>query len=700
VVNLADTDWGVKPVFFNDPKSESTEVRWQDQSEISKAVWNYYDCEVVPQIVKQAMQVKRPVKLSELYHVLSMARYKCEYVKENAKASWEIKKLANAPLPNEICNFYYQDLGSNRRFGIFQISGTSEPNVTNSAAWGSDVALLSSNRIRDRVSGRIGLSTIQSYDNKEKTVAHPIATVLDRLEPDFKQLLESTHPFEFFRIASRLIYELSNYPPIGRGSAAVNAWIIDNIFRNKFNCDFNIMSRLRDWVAFYENAEQYTAYFVISCLTKYIEHKMPDCYNHNKVFFESIYQKMILDPNLLENTSVRESVWNELRDILGKYDNQDDILFKNKDNWQLIFRKPSDTIRLIISGENNAVDHADYLKMLFDLDEKLSDAHVEAFGDLKKENDLNKIWIDLEFLRALPKENIELIKNAIGYIAKNTHLSTDIVSRSNEIDPMMYGNFYFHIGHGIVNKDLMSNVDSEWHRKDIYKEYVRQIRVSMMNGGMKLSDLSCFDEILSVISSYAANVLYASNNYIRVSDISASTVVESENNILRLIARYITREEYTEIVDKEICHVLTSPMCCFLYQNNAAKISDLVSENLSKLKRNIINAYLEHCFNDKEAIALFEKASEEKINDCWLNLKYVVKAMIAGRLGMKRLQEIPFKVSTILQLDRGGASLLMSTLEPGLSPGEDWDDRCLLLDKLRKIEEQTPRPNSKPAQKS
>jgi hypothetical protein len=110
------------------------------------------------------------------------------------------------------------------------------------------------------------------------------------------------------------MYVLSNFPPVTRGSAAVNSWLIDKIAQEKFNISVSIRPNLYDWHAFLETPDQYSNFYILSTATNFIK-------SLNKLDEINVFEKKMVDivmknPNDINHLSEREELWNELKHII------------------------------------------------------------------------------------------------------------------------------------------------------------------------------------------------------------------------------------------------------------------------------------------------------------------------------------------------------------------------------------------------
>jgi len=373
-------------------------------------VWVQYDEVIVPQIIQNAL-AKGNVSLFELYQVLSVARFACEYEIKKTRISWVPSKAY---------------VMSGNDFGAFQYGGSQEHEINNIEKWGKHVADLLNNRIGNDKFIHRGLShsylAVQrgSVDNR---LVHPVGPVLDRLDQDFQKLLHTNNFFEFIKLAARLMYDLSNFPPITRGSLAVNTWIIDNVAKIKFGIP-SIKPALHDWTAFLETPEKYTGFYAIAATAKYLE-TIPGIYSVHQTYLDSLPELLRKNPNNTNNLQLRETSWNNLKEIISNALDNPQQFKLNSDQIKLLgdlknglipFRKPSDEIVQFVdaikAAPSNDVNYEQLLTnsgysreklyRLLSLDDNLTNAYLQSYGNTKNEESLNADWVELEIIRQLP----------------------------------------------------------------------------------------------------------------------------------------------------------------------------------------------------------------------------------------------------------------------------------------------------------
>ncbi len=386
-----------------DDKNDS-HPRWDNQSNNAQTVWKRYDEVVAPQIIRAALAKNPPCRLSDLYQVLSVARCRCEYEKEPVK---DFKRFSST-------------------FGLLHSTSACEPNIS-ADSWGPDVADL----IRERVTGNyIGMSIVWG-----KQLNHPGGFVLNILEPVFQQLLSTSDFFEFMQLAGQMMYALSNYPPIIRGSAAVNGWLINAIAKEKFHIPSNIRPLLYDWTAYFEAPDQYSAFFLISAISKYLT-TIPSVYEkdiESKGFFDSLPDIMKKNPNVKANLQQRQDAWKKIKNYVAEALDGSDLTVEQKKHLESIqhgtieFRGFSNSITQLVNvlnGYNESHITNDILdktindsgcsrerlkKALF-LYSRRSEAYISSYGDADKQTSLNAAWADLDILLTLPSKHLHKLK--------------------------------------------------------------------------------------------------------------------------------------------------------------------------------------------------------------------------------------------------------------------------------------------------
>lgn len=360
--------------------------RWQGQSPEAQAIWQHYDQVVAPQIIKNALA--KGCHLHELYQVLSVARTRCEAEKNARVEMTSITRIEN--------------------FGAFQPGGSEEINII---GWGQVVRTLLYARRNDLLA--CGLSTVQIFHGS-LSLSHPRGFVLEKLDTIFQKLIATNNFFEFVKLAGQLMYSLANFPPITRGSAAVNTWLIDGIARERFNLTDSIRPLLYDWTAFFETPEQYQIFFVTTAVVKYIQ-TIPLIYATHREFFDAIPELMIKNPNLIENLQERKNAWDTMQAYIAKaletkaFTDEQASCLTTIMQGTLSFREPSAAIKRLVKvlqnagGEksiNEIALEAQYplasLRNLIHLNENIRGIYLAMNDD----EVLHTNWADLELLRA------------------------------------------------------------------------------------------------------------------------------------------------------------------------------------------------------------------------------------------------------------------------------------------------------------
>lgn len=417
-------------ISLGNPVSDDSHKRWDTDDTRLKQIWERYDQTVAKQIVHNALQHK-DVTLIRLYHSLSMARSSCEREKNKKGEYSESGSGSQAQgVQEQVVSEY---------FGAFQEGGSKEPSIYE---WGDIIKCLLDNRIKNSnkndyyVTDR-GLSLLHQY-NSNCSLKHPTGSVLDRLEPTFQKLIITNNFFDFLQLSARMLYNLSNYPPITRGSAAVNTWIIDKIATEKFNVTSSLRPLLYDWTAFLETSDNYAGFYVISAAVKYLA-LIPDLYKSDQKFYDSIPALMMADPNKEDALHERKTAWQKIQNNVKAYladqthadalsEQQKAALISIRDG-AILFRTSSremvtfidalisqndpvtkDTLLLMLNQANLSED---LIKELLQLDNNLSKQYLKCYGDAHQEAMLNKQWANLEILRRLPVEKIGDLKKIL-----------------------------------------------------------------------------------------------------------------------------------------------------------------------------------------------------------------------------------------------------------------------------------------------
>lgn len=294
----------------HDQSKDDSHQRWDNQSTADQFIWKYYDEIASKELIHECIN-KSDISLAELYQRLALLRAECEWVKKYVKKN-DIQNLDHDVIKDIVKNNIISEFPG--EFASFQPGGTIEVDIHK--LWGESIATLGLKRHQQSTNSIHGLSAA-SYktDNDQLDIIHPDGYMLLKLEQDFQKLLITDNLFDYLVLASRLTYTVSNFPPIKRGSASVNTWLIDKIAQEKFNIKTSIRPFLYDWIAFYESPAQYTNFYVISSATAYI--KSLGKIDEINDFEQKLKKLMMEDPNDIKILSDRKALWNELKNIIN-----------------------------------------------------------------------------------------------------------------------------------------------------------------------------------------------------------------------------------------------------------------------------------------------------------------------------------------------------------------------------------------------
>jgi hypothetical protein len=422
-----------------------TPQRWARQTAKQNKIWDEYDQTTAPKIVRQAI-AKGECSLVELYRILALARISCELEKTIAR------QLDNSQMPahgrffsiaedNEKNweNYFFKSLSLDevQYFGAFQHDKSFEVNLW---SWGDLVNSLI--RERDYYNPH-GLSHfIENYYGR--CLQHPNEEILERANPIFQSLFTTNNFFEFLDLSARLAYNLSNFPPTTRGSAAVTTWILQGVARERFNLTENPIPLLHDWMAFYETPEQYRVYYVLCATARYIK-TIPTLYQSHQEFYDSLLQVLIKNPYSQDNLQEREKIWEKMQTHLVEALASHSLSSETRKNLETLqqgslrFTKPSAELRQVIhsletwndSTDSDEEDKPDSQMETERLNEVtltriLSDAHypmsrfhplihfhrntVGLYLSNFNNESLDTEWANLELLRTLPVNTLKKLE--------------------------------------------------------------------------------------------------------------------------------------------------------------------------------------------------------------------------------------------------------------------------------------------------
>lgn len=590
---------------------DDSHLRWADQTEMDVYIWNYYNEIIATNTLNQLLK-KENISFTELYHKMALTRAECEWIKSYINDS--NIKILSPELINHIAksNLYFS---FPNKFASFQGGGSNESNILMN--WGNAVANLAEMRIDIKKSSDYGFSLIfpdHPYDGKTFTLYHPRGYVLMLLENDFQKLLRTNNLFEFIVISSRMMYMLSNFPPIERGSAAVNCWIIDKIAKEKFQLQTNtIRPKLYDWIAFFNTPNQYTNYYVMAVAVNYI--KSFNLINGINEFEEKLFNLAQENPNTITNVNAMENLWHELQFILSLTMNtnpgEDIIKHLNEiANGHLEFIKPSNTLLDIINilqknkfSEKSLTllssEQKEYVSTLLQLSTSKNHLYLSVYG-LPDEAAFHFNFSESLFLNALLGKDIILAYQqmlGINTRGKNNAYWIEFVNNNNQFSTL--------------NTIISENPIYKWgfidiNRMDSFKKLIElsvgienEVSLALKNG-MNVSELNKHiinGDInrteLEILVSRATITIYKMNPDISIKDLLMETPTQTEINILSILAKHYGDENAINLIhDDKIRQCLLLYLDPCLLANNT--LSDLIRDTEDKTKINILTAYLKH----------------------------------------------------------------------------------------------------------
>lgn len=401
---------------------DTTHLRWAGQSTNVQDIWKNYDKVIAPTIIQSALAKESSYDLRDLYQVLSIARLRCECEKELLDNEFEEDIFSIAQRSN---------------FSAFQYGNSEETNLRD--GWGEAVH----NLLRERMGNSLVSHGLSSFSEKPNlfsdlpniVLQHPEGPVLERMNPIFQRLITTDNFFEFLQLSACLMYNLSNFPPITRGSAAVNSWLIHGITQTRFNVSDNIRPLFYDWAAFFETPEQYVEFYVLSAITKYIK-TIPSLYNAHQEFFDNIPDLLIKNPNIQVNMQERKKTWEVMQEYIAEALKSESLNSEQKKHLEAIsqgtlkFREPSDAIRQLATNFQNLSaikSKSVFAKMIIDSGypveklKRLMHFHFNTttiYLNANHEEEINADWAELEILRILPSVNLRVVGQQLGIASK------------------------------------------------------------------------------------------------------------------------------------------------------------------------------------------------------------------------------------------------------------------------------------------
>ena len=608
------------------PSLDDSHKRWSNASSYQTYVWDYFCNHEVKQIISNGLN--NNISFSHLFRQLSVARAKCESIKNMEFQECSADAISMILMHNVIMEFP-------KGFGNFQYGNSHEGDILNeNGPWGSTVAKFSQQRIKNNET--TGLSRIKITSGKT-FIYHPFGSVLIKLEDDFKKLFTTTDFFDYLKIASRISFMISNFPPVTRGSAAITSWLINGIMKEKFGLAVNLRPLLYDWAAFYETADQYTAYYVISAALLYVQslenisNIMPEIQEFSKTIQELLQKR----PDNIEISKAREQAWTAFKYLLAKnlhrFEGEaEHKILSELSGARLVFNNPSNMAINIArkhavdnTGANLSPDEAEYVNELKKIHSKMASSYLVAFGNQDEENKINLIWTDCGFLL---ENGISLTNQSILDCERKANIEPH-KCLENEIIKNGYIDFNQTKSYSTL-LTLINKLDS----KACYNvalgcpDTLSRKIVIALNNGMQLEDLNnCFLTCkltaahIEVLVSHAALLLYHLHPGIKIENLLFSSLenrelppsLESvEMNILRLLSQYyFIPEKLDNITDEDTREYLLkyAAIPCF-FQN--ILLSQIAGNSGYETAKKILTTYLEiECAikNPESLINLFDE---------------------------------------------------------------------------------------------
>lgn len=608
------------------PSIDDSHKRWSNASTYQAYVWDYFCNHVVKQIIVNGLKEK--ISFSHLFKQLSVARAKCEWMKNLEFQLYSVDTISML-LKHNI------DMEFPKGFGSFQYGNSREGDILNEKGyWGATVAKFSQQRIKNNET--TGLSRIKV--NSGKTfIYHPFGSILTKLENDFKKLCSTTNFFDFLKIAARMSFMISNFPPVTRGSAAITSWLIDGIAQKKFGLTSSIRPLLYDWTAFYETADQYTAYYIISAALLYVQslENISVIIPELKILSKTIQDLMQQRPDDIEVSKARARVWSALKYLLAKNLSQ----FEGKTEYKILSElldshltfNPVSDIAISIAkkyainntGANLSPEETEYLNELTRIHSRMASIYLAAFGNQDEENRINLIWADCGFLL---DNGISLTNQVLLDNERKVNIGS-LKCLENEI----IKNGYIDFAHTKAFENLLTmirEVDSKacyaYGRLDTLSHKI----VVALNNGMQLEDLNdCFLKHgltlshIEILTNHAAILLYNSQPGMKLENllysssenrVSPPSPESVEMNILRLLSEhYFIPEKLGDIADQNTRTYLLKFSAIPCFQNKL--MSQLIGGSGYETAKNILCTYLEMECSIKNPESLISGFDERKI---------------------------------------------------------------------------------------
>lgn len=574
--------------------------RWDNQLEAENAVWQYFDKTIAYEIVDN--QLKNPTSFAEFYSKLAIARGKCEWMKQVIKKE---NKEFSETLVEELRSSLVIDFP--KLFAEYQFGGSVEYNITPQIGSKRVTALTQKyfEKLEFLFDANIdieipmGLSKI-CRTNITRDLEHPgYLDVLTFLEPCYQQLCSVDNLFTWLTIAARMMFMLSNFPPVLRGSLSVNCQIINKIARKKFNSTANFIPCLVDWIAYFETLDQYITFFVISSVTEYLK----SLQIHGIEAFE--LERIILEsPSVTLPTDCKKNLWAKLKRIM-----QNALAFQSilqvQDQKNLVsllegnleFYQTSEKMTTLAQSKTTSIkkyvslipdEDKLYFKALLKQSRSMIPALVAAFGKAEEEKQLASLWQDILFIQIHTNDSIEVNIRTLPQDKNQYLILENPLCRWGFVEPKSFHQF----------SRLLEL--SEGFETEVAFALKNGLDLKKLNALIKKDECSRFfskslqmnEEVLQLLVSRAACLLYVLNKNIEPEHLLAQSVEEMEMKILNLVSLHYGGESLQNIDPPEIRETLLKYLDSYLLKQ--IKISQLVADTAEDTRKNILSAYIQY----------------------------------------------------------------------------------------------------------
>lgn len=599
--------------------------RYIDQRPQQQLLWHYFCTEIAPQIIRSALAKSNPVNLSRLYYVLSMARKRCELLKEfvapeyripfnqaNMAHTWD-SEIAYSPNEDDQASF----------FGYFNLNGSFENDYADAGSWGEEVAALAKARLQlmDCISTddqfHLGFSCFTS-----SKIFHPNGIILNQAQPLFEALQKEQDFYTFLTLAAQLMHVLANFPPICRGSHAVNSSIINNLAREKFSFTFDIQPAMADWYAFYEMPAPYTIFYLIAT-TKQLCLSLDSLTAEHRESLALVDKLLLLNPYTLENRQIRRKLWEETLLILEETLTADGRtymlhLLRSLTAATPFFPEPSASVSHLASlckklDPTTAITH-DILEENLTALELLQLKKIIDFEDhicrkpsaiVNPQTDIylqQAVLSDIDFLRSLGTQIHRKIREIFE---KNPNPPISHLSYQETLE-INYRQDYYVPGFNtsLFAHEFTSKYDIRLkNTKSLLFDFLirdrklsQDLYLAMLSGGLQLTDLAGLSiETIDLLISPAARFLYRANQHISVHTLLGDSNSDTALNIIEQVAA-IRGDSLPANINYDILVLLLE--CAHLYELHDMKLADLIGASAIETKRHILFFSLAHFLND------------------------------------------------------------------------------------------------------